>query len=55
MISLWDYYNAISINRVPSKPKNLCEANISAEEVTKLISSQTNNKSSGNDRLTAEF
>ena len=34
---------------------NLCEAKISLDEIIKSINSQTNNKASGNDALTAEF
>ena len=34
---------------------NLCEAKISLDEITKYKNSETNNKSPGNDDLTAEF
>ena len=34
---------------------NLCEAEISLDEIIKSINSETNNKSPGNDGLTAEF
>ena len=33
----------------------LCEAEISLEEIAEIVDSQKNNKSSGNDRLTAEL
>ena len=47
--------------RIPSKKKiynelfNLCEAEISLDEIIKSINSETNNKPPGNDGLTAEF
>ena len=34
---------------------NLCEAEISLDEIIKSINSETNNQSPGNDGLTAEF
>ena len=34
---------------------NLCEVEISLDEVIKSINCETNNKSPGNDGLTAEF
>ena len=45
------------LSKVPSSKKisdeqfNLCEANLSLDEIKKLIKSQTNKKSSGNDAL----
>ena len=48
--------NKIPPNRIISKEHcKLCEAEISLDEITKAINSQRNNKSPGNDRLTAEF
>ena len=34
---------------------NLCEAEISLDEIINFINSETNNKSPGNDSLSAEF
>ena len=34
---------------------SLCEAEISLDEIMKSINSETNNKSPGNEGLTAEF
>ena len=34
---------------------NLCDAEISLDEIMKSINSETNNKSPGNDGLTGEF
>ena len=45
------------LSKVPSSKKisdkqfNLCEANLSLDEIKKLIKSQTNKKSLGNDAL----
>ena len=48
--------NKIPLNRKISKDHfKLCEAEISLDEITKAINSQRNNKSPGNDGLTAEF
>ena len=48
--------NKIPPNRKISKEHfKLCEAEISLEEITKAINSQKNNKSPGNDGLTAGF
>ena len=48
--------NKIPTNRKISKEHfKLCEAEISLDEITKAINSQKNNKSPGNDGLTAEF
>ena len=47
--------------RIPNRKKisnehlNLCEAEISLDEIIKSINSETNNKPPGNDGLTAEF
>ena len=49
------------LNKIPISKKisneyfNLCEAEISLDEIIEAINSQKNNKSSGNDGLTAEF
>ena len=49
------------LSKIPNRKKifnehfNLCEAKISLDEITKYINSETNNKSPGNDDLTAEF
>ena len=49
------------LNKIPTSRKiskehfKLCEAEISLDEITKAINSQKNNKSPGNDGLTAEF
>ena len=40
---------------LPEKDFNLCEAEISLDEIIKSLNSETNNKSKGNDGLTAEF
>ena len=48
-------------SRIPNRKKisnehfNLCEAEISLDEIIKSINSEANNNSSGNDSLTAEF
>ena len=48
-------------NKIPNRKKisneyfSLCEAEISLDDVIKSTNSETNNKSSGNDGLTAEF
>ena len=39
---------------ISSEQYNLCEAKILLDDIIKSISSQTNNKSSGNDGLTKE-
>ena len=47
--------------KIPNRKKisyehfNLCEAEISLDEIIKSINSETNNKPPGNDGLTAEF
>ena len=41
--------------KISNKQFHHCEGNIFLEEVTKSINSQTNIKSSGNDKLTAKF
>ena len=47
--------------KIPNRKKisyehfNLCEAEISLDEIIKSINSETNNKLPGNDGLTAEF
>ena len=49
------------LNKIPNPKKisneyfNLCEAEISLDEIIEAINSQKNNKSPGNDGLTAEF
>ena len=49
------------LNKIPTNKKiskehfDLCEAEISLDEISKAINSQKNNKSPGNDGLTAEF
>ena len=49
------------LGKIPKRKKisneqfNLCEAKIPLDEILKFINSQTNNKSSGNNTLTAEF
>ena len=49
------------LSKIPNKKKisnehfNLCEAEISLDEIIKSINSETNNKSPGNDGLTTEF
>ena len=42
-------------NKISNEYFSLCEAEISLDEIIKSINSETNNKSSGNDSLTAEF
>ena len=42
-------------NKIFNKQFNLCEAQTSLDEIINSISSQTNNKSLGNDGLTAGF
>ena len=50
-----------SVWKIPNRKKisnehfNLCEAEISLDEIIKSINSETNNKPPGNDGLTAEF
>ena len=41
--------------KVSNEHFNLCEAEISLDEIIKSINSETNDKPSGNDGLTAEF
>ena len=41
--------------KISNEHFNLCEAEISLDEITKSINCETNNKSPGNDSLTAEF
>ena len=41
--------------KISNEHFNLCEAEISLDEIIKSINSETNNKSPGNDGLTAEF
>ena len=41
--------------KISNKHFNLCEAEISLDEIMKSINSETNDKSPGNDGLTAEF
>ena len=49
------------MSKIPNREKifnehfNLCEAEISLDEIIKSINSETNNQSPGNDGLTAEF
>ena len=49
------------ISKIPNKKKisnehsNLCEAEISLDEIKKSINFETNNKPPGNDGVTAEF
>ena len=49
------------LSKIPNRKEisneefNHCEAKISLDEIIKSMNSQTNNKSSGNDALTAEF
>ena len=49
------------VQKIPNRKKisnehfNLCEAEISLDEIIKSINSETNNKPPGNDGLTAEF
>ena len=49
------------IQKIPNRKKisnehfNLCEAEISLDEIIKSVNSETNNKPPGNDGLTAEF
>ena len=49
------------MRKIPNREKifnehfNLCEAEISLDEIIKSINSETNNQSPGNDGLTAEF
>ena len=49
------------VGKIPNRKKifnehfNLCEAEISLDEIIKSINSETNNQSPGNDGLTAEF
>ena len=42
-------------NKISNEYFNLCEAEISLDEIIKSINSETNNKPPGNDGLTAEF
>ena len=41
--------------KISNEHFNFCEAEISLDEIIKFISSETNNKSPGNDGITAEF
>ena len=41
--------------KISNEHFNLCEAEISLDEIIKSINSETNNKPPGNDGLTAEF
>ena len=41
--------------KISNEHFNLCEAEISLDETIKSINSETNNKTPGNDGLTAEF
>ena len=41
--------------KISNEHVNLCKAEISLDEITKSINSETNNKPPGNDGLTAEF
>ena len=41
--------------KISNEDFNLCEAEISLDEIIKSLNSETNNKSQGNDGLTAEF
>ena len=41
--------------KISDEQFHLCKANLSLDEVTKSINSQTIDKSTGNDGLTAEF
>ena len=49
------------LSKIPNKKNifnehlNLCETEISWDEIVKSINSETNNRSPGNDSLTAEF
>ena len=49
------------VGKIPNRKKisnehfNLCEAEISLDEIIKSINSETNNKPPGNDGLKAEF
>ena len=49
------------VGKIPNRKKisnehfNLCEAEISLDEIIKYINSETNNKPPGNDGLKAEF
>ena len=48
--------NKIPINKnISNEHFRLCEAEISLEEILNAINSQKNNKSPGNDGITAEF
>ena len=53
--------NSEFLSKIPNRQKisnghfNLCEAEISLDEIIKSINSETNNKSPCNDGLTAEF
>ena len=42
-------------NKISNEHFNLCEAELSLDEIIKSINSETNNKPPGNDGLTAEF
>ena len=44
-----------SRNKISNEYFNLCEAEISLDEIIKSINSEANNNSSSNDSLTAEF
>ena len=49
------------LSKIPNRKKisnehfNLCEAEISLDEIIKSVNSEINNKFTGNDGLTAEF
>ena len=48
--------NKVSINKkISNEHFRLCEVEISLDEIIEAINSQQNNKSPGNDGLTAEF
>ena len=44
-----------NIKKISNEHFNLCEAEISLDEIIKSIHSETNNKSAGHDGLIAEF
>ena len=62
-LNLWTSTAATTefVCKIPNRKKisnehfNLCEAEISLDEIIKSINSETNNKPPGNDGLTAEF
>ena len=47
--------NIFNRKKISNEHFNLCEVEISLDEIIKSINSETNNKSPGNDSLTAEF